>query len=109
MAWLLAPLALLIERVVGYPPTVFKLIGHPVTWIGSLISWLEARLNQGSNRRLKGVIMLALLLLTGLAVSLLVIAVTHRIPFGWVIDSVLASTLLAQKELGRAEIGRAHV
>ena len=40
MAWLLAPLALLIERVLGYPPPLFKAIGHPVTWMGALIGWL---------------------------------------------------------------------
>lgn len=102
MAWLLAPLALLIERVVGYPAWLYKAIGHPVTWIGALISWLDTRLNAGSNRRLKGVVMLVLLLLTALAVGLLVIAVTRRIPFGWVLEALLASTLLAQKELGRA-------
>lgn len=102
MAWLMAPLALLIERVVGYPPALFKLIGHPVTWMGALITWFEARLNQGGNRRLKGVAMLALLLGTGLALSLLVMIITRSIPFGWVIESILASSLLAQKELGRA-------
>jgi adenosylcobinamide-phosphate synthase len=102
MAWLLAPLALLIERFAGYPPPLFKAIGHPVTWMGSLIGWFEARLNTGGNRRWKGVAMLVLLLLTGLAVSLLIMAVTRRVPFGWVIEAVLASSLLAQKELGRA-------
>ena len=102
MAWLIAPLALLIERVVGYPPAVFKLVGHPVTWMGALITWFEVRLNQGNNRRLKGTAMLFLLLGTGLAFSLLVLAITRSIPFGWVIESILASSLLAQKELGRA-------
>ena len=102
MAWLLAPLALLIERVVGYPPALFRAIGHPVTWMGALIGWLEARLNRGENRRLKGVVLLLLLLGTGLAISLLIVALTRRVPFGWVVEALLASTLLAQKELGRA-------
>jgi adenosylcobinamide-phosphate synthase len=102
MAWLLAPLALLIERLVGYPPQLFKVIGHPVTWMGALITWLETRLNSGDNRRLKGVAMLALLLLTSLAISLLIVAITRRIPFGWVLEAVIAASLLAQKELGRA-------
>ncbi len=102
MAWLLAPLALLIERVVGYPPWLFKMIGHPVTWIGALISWLDGRLNRGEKRRLKGILALLLLLLTVLAIGLVVIAITRRVPFGWVLEAVLASSLLAQKELGRA-------
>lgn len=101
MAFLLAPLALLIERLVGYPPALFRAIGHPVTWMGALIGWLEARLNQGGRRRLKGLVLLLLLLGTGLAISLLIIAVTRRVPFGWVIEAILASSLLAQKELSR--------
>ncbi len=102
MFWLLAPTALLIERLVGYPRGLFRLIGHPVTWLGALIGWLETRLNTGSNRRLRGVAMLALLLLTALAAGLLVVAITRRLPFGWVLEALLASSLLAQKELGRA-------
>lgn len=102
MGWMLAPLALLIERVVGYPPVLLGLVGHPVTWMGALIGWLEARLNQGGRRRAKGVLMLALLLGSCLAASLLIVAATRRVPFGWVAEAVLASSLLAQKELGRA-------
>lgn len=102
MAWLLAPLALLIERVIGYPAGLFKTLGHPVTWIGALIAWLERKLNFGESRRLKGLLMLVLVLLTVLAVGLLVVAVTRRMPFGWILEALLASTLLAQKELGRA-------
>lgn len=102
MAWLLAPLALLIERIIGYPPRLFRLVGHPVTWVGGLITWLEARLNHAGNRRLKGTVMLLLVLLTGLAIALLIVAVTRRFPFGWVLEALIASSLLAQKELGRA-------
>jgi adenosylcobinamide-phosphate synthase len=102
MAWLLAALALLIERVIGYPAWLYKVFGHPVTWTGALISWLDARLNTGSNRRLNGVFALALLSLTALTLGLLLIAVTRRVPFGWGLEALLASSLLAQKELGRA-------
>lgn len=102
MAWLLAPLALLIERIIGYPPRLFRRVGHPVTWVGGLITWLEARLNHAGNRRLKGTVMLLLVLLTGLAIALLIVAVTRRFPFGWVLEALIASSLLAQKELGRA-------
>jgi adenosylcobinamide-phosphate synthase len=102
VAWLLAPLALLLERVLGYPGWLYRAVGHPVVWIGALISWLELRLNSGPNRRFRGVMLLLLVLLTVLAAGLLVIAVTRRIPLGWVVEALLASTLLAQRELGRA-------
>lgn len=102
MAWLLAPVALLIERIIGYPTWLYRAVGHPVTWIGALISWLEARLNKADRRRIKGVALLVLLLLSAFAAGLLIIAITRRVPFGWVLEALLASTLLAQKELGRA-------
>jgi len=37
-----------------------------------------------------------------LAIALLIVAVTRRFPFGWVLEALIASSLLAQKELGRA-------
>ena len=63
MAWLLAPLALLIERVVGYPAWIYRGGGHPVTWIGGLITWFDHKLNLGERRRLKGLLMLLLVTL----------------------------------------------
>ncbi|CAM2882567.1 MULTISPECIES: adenosylcobinamide-phosphate synthase CbiB [Methylobacterium] len=44
-------LALGIEAASGYPDALYRAIGHPVTWIGRLISWLERGLNRGSERR----------------------------------------------------------
>jgi adenosylcobinamide-phosphate synthase len=40
--------------------------------------------------------------LTALAAGLLVLTITRRIPFGFVLEAILASSLLAQKELSRA-------
>ena len=37
----LALAALLIEAITGYPDALFRRIGHPVTWIGALISRLD--------------------------------------------------------------------
>jgi len=71
-------LALGIEAASGYPDALYRAIGHPVTWIGRLISGLERGLNRGSEgrRRVAGCLALVLLLagtglpafaLTGLA------------------------------------------
>jgi adenosylcobinamide-phosphate synthase len=102
VSWLLAPLAVLVERLAGYPNALTRLVGHPVIWMGALLNWFEARLNRGPRRRWKGSLALLLLLGSVLAVTLLVVAATRRVPFGWVLEAILASTLLAQKELGRA-------
>ena len=98
----LAPLALILERLFGYPPALLKAIRHPVIWMGRLISVLEARLNRGSDRRGKGVLMLAILLAATAAVTVAIAWGLRLVPFGWVAEAVLATTLLAQKELGRA-------
>jgi adenosylcobinamide-phosphate synthase len=106
MQALLAPLALLIERIVGYPPGLIKVIRHPVIWMGSLITLLERRLNHPDDlpheRKGAGVLMLAILLVVTVGIAALIHWCLWQIPFGWVVEAVLATTLLAQKELGRA-------
>ena len=98
----LAPLALLIERIAGYPRPLLARIGHPVIWIGHLITWLDNRLNTGRDGRRQGVLMLALLLAATAAVAIPIMLICRLLPFGWVIEALLATSLLAQKELGRA-------
>jgi len=106
MPALLGSLALLFERIVGYPAPLLKLIGHPVIWMGALISLIERRLNHpddiGNERRRAGIVMLTILLALTLAITFVTRWVLGLIPFGWVVEAILASTLLAQKELGRA-------
>ncbi len=44
--------ALALDALIGWPDAIYRRIGHPVTWLGALISWLEHRLNdrQASDR-----------------------------------------------------------
>jgi len=102
MGFVLAPLVLLVERLVGYPDWLFRRIGHPVTWIGALIAALERGLNRGGGRRAKGV--LALLVLLGVTggVAVALWWTCRLLPFGWVIEVVLATSLIAQKSLDDA-------
>ena len=102
----LAPLALLIERQFGYPMRLIRAIGHPVIWQGRLIGLLDARLNRpGLGKRagrLRGLLMLVLLMAATLAVTVPLAIGLRLLPFSWVIEAILATSLLAQKELGRA-------
>jgi adenosylcobinamide-phosphate synthase len=102
MQVLLAPLALIIERLVGYPAPLSRTIRHPVVWMGMLIAWLEARLNSGANRKGRGLLALIILLLVTGTITGAIAFALRAIPYGWVVEAVLASTLLAQKELGQA-------
>jgi len=101
--FLLAFSALIVERIVGYPDWLFRRIGHPVTWIGALISRLDRDLNRESDdfstRRRKGI--LALLALLGITILLgLVIQYDLMlIPVGPVLLVLLAASLPAQKSL----------
>jgi adenosylcobinamide-phosphate synthase len=103
---LIAPLALAVERRFGYPQRLIATVGHPVMWIGGLISFCEERLNttdrSNVQRRLAGVVALGLVLVSVLIVTVGVRTILSWLPFGWLLEMVLATTFLAQKELGRA-------
>lgn len=99
----IAFMSLILEMNVGYPDRLFRFIGHPVTWIGRLISCLDATLNRATDsdrtRRLLGI--LALVVIVGLP-GALAFALQHVLLFhvaGFFVVIVLASTLLAQKSL----------
>ncbi|WHA41315.1 adenosylcobinamide-phosphate synthase CbiB [Agrobacterium larrymoorei] len=103
MFFALAFLSLLIERLSGYPDWLFRLIGHPVTWIGSLIALLDRKWNREdeafSKRKLKGV--LALLVFFGVAVllSILMQSSLLLLPVGLLFVAVIGASLPAQKSL----------
>jgi adenosylcobinamide-phosphate synthase len=94
-------LALLIERFMGYPEILARSIGHPVQWMGALISWLDARLNPEGEpgSRLAGVAaLLVLLIVTGCLAAAAAILLRHM-PYGWIAEAVIATPFLAQKSL----------
>lgn len=104
MTPVIAVVAIIAERLFGYPAFLQNRFRHPVQWLGAVIAWLEAQLNQSHRtareRRLAGMLaLLALLAVTGL-VSGVIVAVLHTLPFGWVVEALLASALLAQTQLG---------
>src|SRR4051794_28152625 len=96
---LLAAAALVIEAAAGYPQALYREIGHPVTWMGALLAWAEARLNHGGplRRRLAGAATLAVLLA---AVALPTLALQTPLGgsrLGFLILAVLAASLPAQR------------
>ena len=98
----LAPLALLVERLFGYPRPLYGAIRHPVVWMGALLGWLDARFNTGDNRKGRGVAALSILLLATAIVTGVLAYGLRQVPFGWVVEALLATAFLAQKELSRA-------
>ncbi|HML28999.1 MAG TPA: cobalamin biosynthesis protein, partial [Hyphomicrobium sp.] len=95
--------ALALEATFGYPDWLYQRIGHPVSWIGRLISFLDRKLNKETEnaavRRNKGVLALGILIVvTGLIAWSLEQFFDH-VAFGTFFIAALASTLVASRSL----------
>ena len=102
----LPPLSLAVERWLGYPAPLLRLIGHPVMWFGRLITLLETasfrRTRTAGQKRLAGIVSVVLLVAAAVLPCLLVQSILRSLPGGWLVEMLLATSFLAQKELGRA-------
>lgn len=105
MALSLALLALVVEAIVGYPAPLLRAIGHPVIWIGSLISRTEKAWNLASlsfeRRRLNGVLALSVVLSVVVSASVAIAALAGYLPMllSALLLAAIASTCLAQRSL----------
>ena len=103
MAFPLAFLALVVERLFGYPDLLVRAIGHPVIWIGALIAALDERWNRRirspAERRAAGVAALVIII----AIPMLIAGLLQGALGGWwigfVVLALIAGTLIAQKSL----------
>jgi len=95
--------AMVIDGVAGYPDLLVRTVGHPVMALGAVIGALDARLNRPAwsdgSRRLAGVAALLALLALVLAVTVPLALLLRQWPWGWPVEALLASTLLAQRSL----------
>jgi adenosylcobinamide-phosphate synthase len=102
----LALTALAIEAAFGFPDSIYRRIGHPVSWIGALIARCERVWNRhefsARRRRMLGLATLLLLLAVcgaaGTVVSLLTQYFLVRIA-STLVCGLAASTCLAQRSL----------
>ena len=80
-----------------------KAIGHPVTWMGRLIDFLDKRLNRdgadAESRRRAGAIALFFLLLIVGGTAFVVETALLLLPFGLIFAGIAASTFIAQRSL----------
>ena len=102
----LALIAVATEAMIGYPDAVYRVIGHPVTWIGRLIAWCDKAWNSETlsydERRWRGIYVLVLLLavgvLSGLAITAVLEEFFHDV-VALLLCGVIASSMLAQRSL----------
>jgi adenosylcobinamide-phosphate synthase len=106
MFCLLALIALTAEALAGYPDWLFQRIGHPVTWIGRLIAWLDRRWNAPSQsdarRWLHGCAALAVIVLAGIGAGAALqqgLAAALGSALGLAASALAGSALIAQRSL----------
>ncbi len=84
--------AMILDAIFGEPRWLWDRLPHPAALMGQAISAGEKRLNNGKDRRAKGIA-----LITGLSLATLAIGhVLSTVPF---LDLILAAILLAQRSL----------
>jgi adenosylcobinamide-phosphate synthase len=95
-------IAYFIDILIGDPPDW----PHPVRWMGLMISRLEKRLNQGSHKKWKGIMMLLFLLLSILLIVTILVIVGYQIhPYvGIGVEAIVIATTIAQKSLKEASL-----
>ncbi|MDO7559427.1 MAG: adenosylcobinamide-phosphate synthase CbiB [Paracoccaceae bacterium] len=92
-AWLFC--ALLLDAIFGEPKWLWGRFPHPAVLMGRAIDALDRTFNKGEQRRLKGLMVLAFLVLSAWALGKLV----GLLPFANLITIAIAAMLLAQKSL----------
>ncbi len=101
---MVAVVALMVERFIGYPDWLVSKIGHPVIWIGKFISLLERNWNNpefsGQKRQISGIYLLVSVTFLTLLLTIPLTILLRLIPLGWLLEALLVTSLLSQKELG---------
>lgn len=103
MSILIAFVSLVIELPFGYPDRIYRAIGHPVTWIGKLISFLDTRLNRASQadtmRRLWGIASLVILILIPASIAAAISFFLGDSALALLLTAIVATSLLSQRSL----------
>ncbi|WP_269929720.1 adenosylcobinamide-phosphate synthase CbiB [Aminobacter sp. HY435] len=104
MSFPLAFLSLLVELGLGYPDRLVRAIGHPVIWIGKLISFLDTSLNRATDtdarRRFLGAVALIVIVTVPATIAFTFERLFGLLPFGILVTAIAASSLVAQRSLG---------
>ncbi len=96
-------LAMVIDLVAGDPRWLYRLVPHPVVLIGHVIGMLDRSLNRQTlprGRRIaQGVLCTAAVVGSFGALGAAIHHLLAALPFGWVLEAILASSLLAFRGL----------
>ncbi|MBO6783090.1 MAG: cobalamin biosynthesis protein [Alphaproteobacteria bacterium] len=96
-------LALLLDALVGEFGPLFRVIPHPVAWIGALVGWLDRRLNRARRsdraRAVRGFLVLVFMIALAAAAGWGLHDLAQRVPHGWALELVVVTLLVAQRSL----------
>ena len=96
-------LAFLLDAGLGDPPWLYRRLPHPVAWLGQIIEEGEARWNRpglgGSARFWRGLLFVLAVVALAATLGWIVERICTALPGGWVLEAVLASTLIAFRGL----------
>ncbi|WP_312527975.1 adenosylcobinamide-phosphate synthase CbiB [Paracoccus sp. (in: a-proteobacteria)] len=94
-----ACIALAIDAAFGWPDALFRRIGHPVTWLGRVITSLDQRFNRGKHRYYKGLIASLVTISVATIPAIFLSFLLAPLPFGPVILGIMAWPLVASRSL----------
>jgi adenosylcobinamide-phosphate synthase len=96
-------LALALDAALGDPPWLYGTVPHPVAMIGRLVGLGDRRLNTaeagGGARTLRGALLTAAVVLLSASLGWVLAGALEGLPGGWLVEAVLASTLIAFRGL----------
>ena len=96
-------LALALDAAFGEPAWIYARVPHPVVFFGRLVGLLDRTLNSESaarlTRRFSGIAAVFLLLALTAGPAWLLSWSLSVTSWGWVVEAILASTLIAQQSL----------
>jgi adenosylcobinamide-phosphate synthase len=95
-------LALALDAVIGDPDWLWRRVPHPVVLMGAMTTWLDRRLNKGSDpvwKRRAGVIATGLLVGVAGGTGYLLHSLFAQDPAGLIGEVIIAAILLAQLSL----------
>ncbi len=95
--------ALALDAAIGWPKTLYNLFGHPVTWIGAMITrvdnWLNLDGTEDRDRKMAGIVAALLVIVAAALVGAILQAM---LPNGWVgllLAGIVAWPLVAARSL----------
>ncbi len=100
--WVLLGAAAL-EGLIGYPPILWRRIGHPVSWMGRFLRFGESLLNSHGRHSIRDVFMGAGWLAIGCVfvggTTWVLSDALRQIAYGWIAEVLLIATLVAGRSL----------